>query len=236
MRRCRGTGKRAVSADVRRRRPEGLVHRIALRGAGEVRCGLGNRELAFRAPETLVRFPCVERDPKRPWIGVSDILRGHPDEAARNVQRVASSVQHAADPVERRIRARAPNRLVNGRDEVVEGIAALVEAAKGSAGQRLGDEFAAEAALPGLHREVRRKLQGIEGPAHVSVRRFDEPSPIRRVHREPVLGRDRVRRPRAPVRRPVPPPRPRADSARRPGPARSARSSPRTTGSPWSRR
>ena len=75
---------------------------------------------------------------------------------------------------------------MDGGDEVVEGVAALVETAKGSPGERFGEELAAEAVLPGLHREAGRELKSVERPAHVAVRRFDELVSIRRVHHESV--------------------------------------------------
>ena len=205
--RCAGAGAREASRAggclPLPRRTLCTPHRSSRRRRGRLRPGRSRS-----SPSGLPRRSYASRSRVR----IPDVLGRHPDETAHDVQGIASSVQHAANPVEGRVRTRAPDRLVDGGDEVVEGVAALVETAKGSPGERLGEELAAEAALPGLHREAGRELESVEGPAHVAVRRFDEPVSIRRVHHESVPAETALERPPAPAppraRWPAPRPEP----------------------------
>src|SRR5690606_35710627 len=61
-------------------------------------------------------------------IGQSDVLPGHAHDAAREVAWVRAAIQHAAQPVQRSVGIRAPDRLVQSGYLIVEAIAALVEA------------------------------------------------------------------------------------------------------------
>jgi len=60
---------------------------------------------------------------------VADILDRKADDAAGDIERVATAVQHPRKPIERRVGIGAPHRLVQCGDEVVESIPALVEPA-----------------------------------------------------------------------------------------------------------
>jgi hypothetical protein len=83
----------------------------------------------------------VVGDLQRARVGQADVFPGHAHDAARQVFGVGAAVEHAAQPVQGRVRMRAAHRFVQGRDLVVEIVAALVEAARVQ-GQRVVDEFA----------------------------------------------------------------------------------------------
>ena len=76
-------------------------------------------------------------------IGQADVLDGHAHDAPPHVERIGTAVEHAHQPVQRGIGVRAAHRLVQGRDLVVEGVAALVEAAQ-VGGQRLFQKVGAD--------------------------------------------------------------------------------------------
>ncbi|MNF74875.1 hypothetical protein D3C84_569210 [compost metagenome] len=112
-------------------------------------------------------------------IGVAHVFRGNGQQAAGDVEGIATGTHHAGIPVERRIRRRAANGLVHRRDEVVEVIAALVEA-RHVLPHHGGEQGAVDHPLPcpiGLG-HVGQQLQVVEGLAPVPIhgfgqRRFD---------------------------------------------------------------
>ena len=46
---------------------------------------------------------------QRAGIGVTDVLAGHSQHAASNVMRIAAAIQHASEPIQRRVGVRAPD-------------------------------------------------------------------------------------------------------------------------------
>ena len=87
----------------------GGIHRIALGRRGQVEHRLGDGELPLRAAEPFLDVPGTEREFQRTRIGIADIFRRHAHHAARHVNRVASAVEHSAQPVECRIGRGAPH-------------------------------------------------------------------------------------------------------------------------------
>ncbi len=139
LRMCSGTGRDPSSAMNARAAAVRDVGGVALRRAGEVEHRLGERELALGRAQALVGFDRIEREPQRARIGKPDVLGGHADHAPPDIERVGAAVEHAAQPVQRGVGVAAAHRLVQRGDLVVEGLAALVEAAQ-AARDRAFDE------------------------------------------------------------------------------------------------
>ncbi|MNR10481.1 hypothetical protein D3C85_1267360 [compost metagenome] len=129
--------QRTVLRNVAHRGLERHVDGVALRRAGQVDHGLGNRQLALRAAEALLHVPGRQAQAECAWVGVTDVLAGHAHHPAGQVEGVAAAVDHACVPVEGRIRVGAAHRFVQGGNLVVEGFAALVETATAVAQQVL---------------------------------------------------------------------------------------------------
>ncbi|GBE48673.1 hypothetical protein BMS3Bbin12_01854 [bacterium BMS3Bbin12] len=121
--------QRTVTARIRTRRLKGGVDGVALRCAGQIDHRLCERQFALGAAEALLRLPGVQGQCERTRVGVADVLGGHAHHPPGDVAGIAAAVQHARQPVERRIRRRAAHRFVQRRDLVVEGVTTLVEAA-----------------------------------------------------------------------------------------------------------
>ena len=78
----------AAPLDLLARLPEPEVHRVALGRGGQVHGALGDRQLALRRAELVVRLERRDRDRERLRVGIADVLAGEADETARNVERV----------------------------------------------------------------------------------------------------------------------------------------------------
>jgi hypothetical protein len=104
------------------------VGRVRLGGHGHVHHRIGKCQFAFGRAETFEGFGRVECDPCCTRVGKADVFPGHAHDATRQITWIGTTVEHAAEPVQRGIRRGSANRLVQGRNLVVEGIAALVEA------------------------------------------------------------------------------------------------------------
>ena len=164
--------ERAALLRIGHRGLERDVDGVALRGARHEHDGLREREFALGTAEPLVGLRRLQRELQRARIGVADVLGGHADHASRDVARVAAAVEHAAEPVQRRIRVGAAHRLVQRRDLVVELLALLVEAPVAARGHfrrdRLGDDAVARL------RQVRRHLEQVQRATCVAVGRARE--------------------------------------------------------------
>ena len=80
---------------------EGLVHRVALCGAGHVHDRLRNREFAFGTAEALKSVPGIQRDFESARVRIADIFGCHAHHSPCDVDRVAAAVEHAREPVQR---------------------------------------------------------------------------------------------------------------------------------------
>jgi hypothetical protein len=127
LRRRIGTGRDSVLADEGTRGAVRRIDGVALRRACEIQHALRERQLAFGRTKPFIRCNGVERLRQRTRIGKADVLGRHPDEPASDVERIGAAVEHAAHPVQRRIRIGPANGLVQRGDLVVERFAALVE-------------------------------------------------------------------------------------------------------------
>ena len=107
-------------------RAEGGVARIRFRRGAEIDHRLGDGELALGRAQPVVGVPRRERLGERIGIGHADILDGEAHEAAGDVFRVLAAVEHAGEPVERRVDVRAAQGFVQGADQVVVGFLRLV--------------------------------------------------------------------------------------------------------------
>jgi hypothetical protein len=63
---------------------------------------------------------------QRHGIGLADVLGGGANQPTGHEQRVLAAGQHSREPIERRVRVRAADRLMQGRNEVVVLLAVLV--------------------------------------------------------------------------------------------------------------
>ena len=101
----------------------GLVERdvggVRLRRQRQVERRLGERQLALRRAEEVVRLLGGQRERERPRVGVADVLGREAHEPARDVERILAGVEHARHPVERGVGVGVAQRLVQRRDEVV---------------------------------------------------------------------------------------------------------------------
>ena len=147
-------------------RLEAHVHRVAFWRAGQVSDGLGHRQLAFRAAEALLHFPGGQAQAQGARVGIADVFAGHAHHTARQVQRVATAVDHARKPIQRAIRVGAAYRFVQRRNLVVEGFAALVETPARVTEQALQQVDTNLAAVFG---QVGRVLQQVEKAPPVAV-------------------------------------------------------------------
>ncbi len=127
-------------------------------------------ELPFRAAETHLHVPRIERRGERARIRRADVLRGGPHEPSGDVERIAAAIEHAREPVQARIRSGAADRLVQRRDLVVEAVAAFVESARGAAGEDHGEQRLVDLGFAlALLGEGRGHLEQIERAPRVPV-------------------------------------------------------------------
>ena len=103
LRRCIGTGRVLSFGDERARRIIGDVDGVRFAAQREVDHRLGEGELALRAAQALVGLARIERDPQRARVGQADVLDRHAHDAPAEVERIGAAVEHAHQPVERRV-------------------------------------------------------------------------------------------------------------------------------------
>ncbi len=163
---------RAVVLHEITRRIIGDVGRVALRCTCQIDHRLRDREFALGGPEPLVGFAGIERELQATRVGDPDVLDRHADHASAHVQRVGTAVQHAAAPVQRGVGVRPAHGLVQRRDLVVEGFAALVEAAQ-VLGEGALQEFLVDVVALRRARGRADRLQHVEQPPRVAVGRPD---------------------------------------------------------------
>jgi hypothetical protein len=136
---------------------------------------LRQRQLAFRRAEALVGRQALRRSPApadRPGRCPPPPCAPAPAE----IERVGAAIEHAAQPVQRGIGIGAAHRLVQRRDLVVEGLAALVEAAQVAVTaprrRKCGvTGFAWRSRRPSPH-----LLEQIEQPPRVAIGKADQAS------------------------------------------------------------
>ena len=145
------------------------------------------RQLSLRAPQPLLDLPGVEPQGERPRVRVADVLGGDAHEAPREVEGVASAVEHPREPVQRTVRARPADRLVQGGDLVVERIAPLVEAPPRAAFEHPQHRFFGQdaGAVRAVRGEVRGDLQQVQRAPGVAVGGLGQQPAQRRGHLDP---------------------------------------------------
>ena len=135
----------------------GLVERgvagIALGSDRQINHRLAQCQLAFGRAQTLVGERGIVGNLHGARIGQADVFPGHTDNPARQILGVGSTIEHARQPVERRVGMRPPHRLVQGRDLVVKIVATLVKTPR-IEGQGVLDEFGID------RRDLRRTRRG----------------------------------------------------------------------------
>ncbi len=114
----------------------------------------------------------ARRPPRRPSpaqrlrVGEADILGGEADQAAGDVAGVLAAGEHAGEPVERRVRVGAAQRLMQRGDEVVVLLAILV-VERGAAADHLGEAGGVQL---GSRRQREQLLGHVQHVAAVAVR------------------------------------------------------------------
>jgi len=159
---------RGVSGDVGARRVVGKIGCIALRRGRQIQDRLGEREFAFGRSESLIGRRGISCDLQRARIGQTDVLPGHAHNTPRQIARVSAAIEHAAKPIEGRIRMRAAHGLVQGRNLIVEGVAPLVEAAQILA-QGAREQRRVNLALARRQGRARDLFQVVQKPARIAI-------------------------------------------------------------------
>ena len=162
--------ERAELLHIRVRFLERGVDGVALRRTGEIDDGVGEREFTLRAAEAVVGGPSVDGELQSARVGKTDVLHRHAHDAPRQIARVATAIDHAAEPVECSIRVGAAHAFVQRRHLVVELLAALVEAATRAA-RDLGGLRHADASFD---RKVDCDLEHVERTTTVAISRAGE--------------------------------------------------------------
>ena len=155
------------------RRVVGHVAGVRLGRHGQVDHRLAESQFALRRAEAFVGIGRVVGDLHGTRIGQADILPGHAHDAPGQVARIGTAVEHAAEPVQGAVRVRATHRFVQGRNLVVEGIAALVEAAQVLRHRRL-DEGAIHGRLAGSVGRRANLFKQVEQAAGIAVGQPDQ--------------------------------------------------------------
>ncbi len=121
-----GRQQRAVLLGRAHRRLVGGVDAIRFRRGREIDAGLGKRQLPFRRAQIVVGVLGGIADDQSLRIGKPDVLDRHAHQPPSEIERILTGIEHAAEIVERRIRVGAAHGLVQGRDQVVVAVLALV--------------------------------------------------------------------------------------------------------------
>ena len=103
-----------------------------------------------------------------PRVGQADVFPGHAHHAARQVARVCTTIEHAAQPVQRCIGVRTTHGFVQRRDLVIKVIAAFVKTA-GIECQRILQKSGVYLRDARRRRRTGRLLQQVEQAARVAV-------------------------------------------------------------------
>ena len=106
---------------------EGVVHRVTFRCTGQVHNRLGHGQFTLGATQALLHIPGIQAQGQGPRIGIADIFTGHAHHPAGDIQGVAATVEHACEPVQRTVWAGATHGLMQRRNLVVKGLAALIK-------------------------------------------------------------------------------------------------------------
>ena len=88
-----------IAADVGHALIVRLVNRIALRRKRQIGDRLCQRQLALRGAKTFLSIPGLQGNLERPRVGITDVFTGNTNQAPGDIQRVATSVEHPAQPV-----------------------------------------------------------------------------------------------------------------------------------------
>ncbi len=128
----------------------GQIDGIALGRAGQINQGLRHGQFAFGTAETFLHRPGVEGQFQAARVGVADVLAGDADDAPRQIEGIDPAIQHAAEPVQRRIRRAPTHRFVQRGNLIVEILALLIETPYPAARQDLPGQIMGDLGLPRL--------------------------------------------------------------------------------------
>ena len=103
-----------------------FVQGVGLGREGEVDHRLGQVHRTFRHADEVAGLIGGHGDLQRPRVGKPHVLAGKARHAAGDVERVLAGLQHARQPVHRRVRVGIAHGLVQRGDEVVVFLALLV--------------------------------------------------------------------------------------------------------------
>ena len=152
------------------------VKRVALRGGGQINGRLGKGQFPFRGSEKMVGLHGIDRHGQRSRVRIPHILRREADHAPGKIQRVLARLEHPAQPVEGRIGIAPPKAFVEGGNQVVVFLAALVVLERFFLDRPLDEgERHPVTRFPRLVGQRSRGFQTVEGGAGIPVRRPDDP-------------------------------------------------------------
>ena len=82
----------------------GAIDGVALGGQRKIDGQLGEGERSFRQAKKMDGLLRGDRQTERVWIGQTNVFRREADESTGDVERVVAALQHAGQPVQRRVR------------------------------------------------------------------------------------------------------------------------------------
>ena len=146
------------------------IERIRFRRDREIDDGLRESEISFRHADEVHGIACGHAERKRIRIGQANVFHRHAHDAARNVERIFTGFDHAAQPVECGVRIAIAHGLVQGGNQVVVFFAGFV-VEQGALLQRIADDVVGDLCrlLSGLLRESSGDLQHVIGAARVAA-------------------------------------------------------------------
>jgi len=151
------------------------LERVRFRRKRAVDGRLGERVVRLRHPDEVRGLLRGTRDHQGLRIGEANVLPGEDDDAPGDEHRVLAGVDHAHEPVERRVGVGAADALDERRDRVVVLIAGAVVQERPSL-HRIADLLQADRALAvgARHRRVRGELERVQRYARVAVAHRDK--------------------------------------------------------------
>jgi hypothetical protein len=129
---------------------------------------MGQRQMSFRRTEPLAGFGGIVDDLDRARVGQADVVPRHRGHTPHQVTRIDAAVEHARQPIQRCVRMRAPDGLVQRRYLVVELVSTFVEATRVQS-QRMFDEAVADDINTGGLCGVRHLFEQAQATSGIAV-------------------------------------------------------------------
>ena len=98
---------------------KGSVEGIGLGRHGKIDHRMGQMYVAFRHPQEMAGLIGRHRHLKSPAVRHPHILAGKPDQPSGDIERILSSLQHPAHPVDSRVRIAVAHGFVQGGNQII---------------------------------------------------------------------------------------------------------------------